>query len=100
MNVRQCRFGIHLVGRWREDNIGSGRFGKFEIALKRTRVGIEIFTCPELKWVDKNRERNDVAIVCGSTKERQVPFMQCAHGWHQSNRTPKSAHRFEVLAKF
>ena len=70
MNIRKRRFGIHLIGRWREDNIGSGRFGEFEIALKRTRVGIEVFTCTELQRVDKNRERDDVAIVCGSTKER------------------------------
>ena len=63
MNARQRRFGIHLIGRWREDHVGSGRFGEFEIALKRTRVGIEVFTSAELQRVDKNRERYNITII-------------------------------------
>jgi hypothetical protein len=69
MNRTEGWFRVHLVGAWREHDIGTRFFSEFQIAIKRPWVGAEVFACAELQWIHKDRESNDIAISGSRTKQ-------------------------------
>jgi hypothetical protein len=69
MNRAEGRFWVHLVSTWREHDIGTRFFSEFQIAVKWSWVGTQVFAFTELQWIHKDRESNDIAISGGRTKQ-------------------------------
>ena len=63
-------------------------------AASRSRVRgyfVKIFGRPELQWINEDRDRDRRRIALGGPHQRQVPFMQGAHGRHQSQSSCRCA---------
>ncbi len=76
---------IHICDRGGEDDIGAGLFGHRRVAAQIARVGVVILAGAELGRVDENREHEQIAARAPGAQQRQVSFVEKAHGRHEGD---------------
>ena len=82
-NPGSFSLGIHFVRGRREKNFDSFFFQQCAIALERPGIFREVFRGTKLSGVDEQRDRHSIALRSRRAHQRQVAFVQCAHGGHQ-----------------
>ena len=56
---------------------------EFRVSFEISRIAAEIFVWPELLRVDEDRGDNVIRLRARAAHQRQVAFVQRAHGRHQ-----------------
>ena len=82
---RALAVGIQRFDRRNEQNIGTTRLHFFEIGLFVTRIGRVVFVWTELRWVDEIADDDEISFCASRANQRQMAFMQIAHGRHQTD---------------
>jgi len=81
-----CAGGIYLFHGWGEEKIDTLILKQSTILRKGSRVACEVLAGPKLSWIDKDRRDDDIALFFGRANERQMTFMQSAHGGYEPKR--------------
>ena len=81
LRVHDCDIG-------REQQMHTRRVQQFKILVFRAGIGIEILPDAKLFGIHKNCRDHPVGHFLRAIHEREVAFVQSAHGGHQRNRTP------------
>src|SRR5439155_20364166 len=76
---------IDLLGAGREEQVDAGLLREVRVAVEAAWVALEVLSRPELRGVDEEAGNRHVALGGAAPKERQVPFMEGPHGWHQTD---------------
>ena len=90
----ECRMvlGIHLLVGGCEDHIAPVRREQFQVVLERPGVFLKIFVRAELGRIDENGCDRHVALLLGPVDQGQMSFVQCPHGWNESDAFALHAH--------
>ncbi len=72
VNPRFVAGGIHLLGRRCEQEVDTRRLGGVRVALLVARIAGEVLGRPKLRGVDEEARDDDVALVAGRRKERNM----------------------------
>ena len=76
--------GIDLFDRRREEDLDAFFFQQLAVAIELARIFRQIFGRAKLRWVHEDGNGNRVALRLRSADQRQMAFMQSAHGRHQA----------------
>jgi len=77
------RVHLGLVGR--EQVVDARRGQLVAVGLETARIFLEVLAGPELQPVDEDGGHHGVAVVARLLHQRDVPFVEVAHGRHQRN---------------
>ena len=76
---------IDLLRAGREEQVDAGLLGEVHVPLEIARIALQVFSGPELRGVDEEACDRHVALAGAGPKERQVSFVEGAHGRHQTD---------------
>ena len=76
--------GEDLLHGRRENEIGQVA-DQLQVAVQRARVLHQIVLVVELYGVDENGDEHNVVLLAGTSYEREVTVVQCAHGGYQTD---------------
>jgi hypothetical protein len=79
------RLRVHVrLGR-REQHVHAFALQLLDVVLQRARVFVEVLVRAELQAVDEDRRHHRVAMLARQAHQRQVAFVQVAHGRDESD---------------
>lgn len=78
------RFGIHLLHRGREGDVGTGGSGCGAVGFEGARVFGKVLLVVELDGVDEDADHYQVVLLPCAADKREVAFVQGTHGGHQA----------------
>jgi hypothetical protein len=82
---------VDLVGRRREQEVGSGRGGQRRVARLVARIGGEVGGLVELGRVDEEGDDHDLGLRARGADEADVAVVQRAHRRHEADRARGAA---------
>lgn len=78
---------VYLLDRGGEDDVGFGVVAQqLNIGVEGSWVCTEVVGVVELRGVDKHADDDEVALIARAGYEREVPDMEGAHCWHETDR--------------
>ena len=82
---------VHRVGRRGEHHIDVAFAAAREVAFECSRVAVQVLAGTELQRVDEDGHCDEVGALLGFLDQREVPFVQRAHRWHEADRAGAGA---------
>jgi hypothetical protein len=83
MHLVGLRFRVEICFAGRKNEIAAGRTQELAIVRERARIPVEVFTRGKLQSIDENAGHHRAAARQRRANQRQMPFVQTAHGRHQ-----------------
>ena len=80
----RCTSRIHLFQAGSEQQVHALSLQELAVLLQIARVARKIFIRTELRWVHEYGCRHHVALPTSGADERQMPFVQRAHGGNKA----------------
>ncbi len=77
------RLRVHVALGGRKQHVDAFLLQLLDVVLQRARVLVEILIGTELQPVDEDRRDHRVTVLTRQAHQRQVAFMQVAHGRHE-----------------
>ncbi|MCY1237853.1 hypothetical protein D9M72_505650 [compost metagenome] len=77
------RHRVHIALGGRKQHIDALSLQLLDIVLQRARVLVEILVGAELQAVHEDRRHHRVAVLARQAHQRQVAFVQVAHGGNE-----------------
>ncbi len=74
-----------------EDEVDAFAFAQRAVGFERARIGVKILVGAELRGIDEVRHHDRVGPLPGDADQGEVPFVEVAHGGHESDAAPRGA---------
>ena len=99
LGLRLQPVGIERLDGGGEQQVAAARRQQLAVAVERARILAEILAGAELQWIDEQRGDHDIGQRSRPVHQRQMAFVQIAHGRYQRDGSPRHAVLVQPLAQ-